>query len=252
MNLCIDIGNTRTKLALFAGNELRDFRAIEDKQEEAAIRLALDLIAQYGVKNVLLSSVAQTGSPFLQSISTRLSCAIELTHETPLPIINSYHTPKTLGKDRLAAVVGANALFPNDDLLVIDAGTCIKYDFIDREKRYHGGSIAPGLAMKLNALHAFTQRLPNLELPPSQHQIPLTGFDTSSAMLSGVIWGTIAEADGFIDLYKAQYPTLKVLLTGGDAPFLETTLKNRIFARPYLVLEGLNRILNHNYSLKNF
>lgn len=245
MNLCIDIGNTRTKIAVFNGKEKIFFQVFE----KINTNLIRQIITQFGIERLILSSVAETSNALLADIMPTLPYCIELTQHTPLPIINAYRTPHTLGKDRLAAIVGANALFPHNDLLVIDAGTCIKYDFIDQNGRYHGGGIAPGLLMRLNALHSFTQRLPLLTMPPPPiSNLPLTGGDTSEAMLSGVFWGALSEMDGLIERYKAQSKNLKTLLTGGDTPFFENTLKNQVFVRPYLVLEGLNQILTHNNS----
>jgi type III pantothenate kinase len=141
-------------------------------------------------------------------------------------------------------VIGANYLFPEADCLVIDAGTCITMDFVDRDKNYHGGSIAPGLEMKFRALHTFTQKLPLIQRTPEA--VPLAGRNTAEAIRSGVLHGTVAELNGIIDAYRRQSPQLQVVLCGGDAAFFETNLKAPIFVVPELVLIGLNRILNYN------
>jgi type III pantothenate kinase len=149
--------------------------------------------------------------------------------------------------DRLAAVVGANYFFPEQDCLVIDAGTCITFDYIDRNKKYFGGSISPGLTMKFKALHTFTGRLPLVEqTEKNAEQVPLVGQNTVACLQSGVLNGTLAEVDGMIAAYLKQSPDLITVMCGGDAPFFETNLKARIFAVPDLVLIGLNRILNYN------
>ena len=135
-------------------------------------------------------------------------------------------------------------MFPDTDCLVIDAGTCITMDFVDRDKNYRGGSIALGLEMKFRALHTFTQKLPLLQRPPAA--VPLAGRNTAGAIQSGVLNGTVAELNGLISAYRSTSPDLVVVLCGGDAAFFETNLKAPIFVVPELVLIGLNRILNYN------
>ena len=163
--------------------------------------------------------------------------------DTPLPVENLYETPRTLGYDRMAAVVGANALCPGRDLLVIDAGTCITYEFIDASGRYHGGNISPGLQMRFKALHQFTGRLPQVQA--EGRLLPL-GKDTDTAIRSGVLQGMEYEISGYIQTMKHKYPELLVFLTGGNEFSFDTNLKNIIFADKFLVLKGLNRILNYN------
>ena len=81
-----------------------------------------------------------------------------LTAETPVPFVNKYATPHSLGIDRLALVAGAVTRFPNRNVLIIDAGTCITFDIVTDRKEYLGGAIAPGIAMRLKAMH---HSLPN-------------------------------------------------------------------------------------------
>jgi type III pantothenate kinase len=165
---------------------------------------------------------------------------------TPLPIHNAYATPHTLGADRLAAAVGAAWLRPSRDSLIIDAGTAIKCDWVEGGHTFRGGSITPGLRLRFQALHTFTGRLPLLEMPADlTAEIPLTGVDTASAIRSGVLNGAVAEVNGMLDYYRAQCPTLSVLLAGGDAGFFQSRLKGPIFVIPELVLLGLHRILVH-------
>jgi len=166
-----------------------------------------------------------------------------LTHETPLPIENKYHTPETLGKDRLAAVVGAAFLMPNFDVLVVDAGTAITFDFIDAKKNYLGGNIDAGLELRLKALHTFTKKLP---LVKPVKEVPLLASDTEMALAAGVLNGIIFEIDSYIDTLKIEYPRLSTFLTGGSSIFFEKKLKNSIFAEKNLVLIGLNYILQYN------
>ena len=168
---------------------------------------------------------------------------IRLTHETPVPIKNLYKTPETLGADRLAAVIGANAIRPNRDLLIIDAGTCITFDFIDKHGQYHGGNISPGMEMRLKALHAFTAKLPEVT---ADGETPTYGDSTETAIRAGVYHGIAFEIEGYIRQLQKNYPQLLVFLTGGDRFSFDTNLKSSIFADSFLVLKGLNRILAYN------
>lgn len=233
--ICIDIGNTLLKYGIFEGPDFVTAGQVSSPAELPG------LIAQYQVQQAIVSSV-RGQEHLLLPVAGK---TIWLTHETLVPIQNKYGTPHTLGMDRLAAVVGANYFFPEKDCLVIDAGTCITFDYIDRQAQYYGGSISPGLAMKFKALHTFTGKLPLVE-QTEKAEVPLIGGNTIECLQSGVLNGTLAEVEGLIAEYKQQSPELITVLCGGDAPFFETNLKARIFAVPDLVLIGLNRILNYN------
>lgn len=237
MNLVIDVGNTRIKAARFE----------EDRMEASFhfghLRSLHDELGATSFQHVLISSVNQPHSDFdfLQPTGKK----IFLTPQLPLPIKNAYATPQTLGVDRLAAACGALALFPGKNCLVIDAGTCINYEFIDEAGTYHGGAISPGIDMRFKAMHTFTARLPLIQRTESAE---LIGNSTETCMQSGVMNGVLAEVENTIDRYRAKYPSLVVLICGGDAPFFENRLKPTIFAAPDLVLKGLNRILRYNAS----
>ena len=168
-----------------------------------------------------------------------------LNNSTPLPIKILYKSPTSLGNDRIASAVGAITNFPNKNVLVIDAGTCITYDLINSKKEYLGGSISPGIQMRYNALHQFTSQLPLLE---SVDTAMLTGVNTEESIHSGIINGVFVEIDGIIQRYTNQYPDIKVIVTGGNAKFFDKGLKNTIFAKPNLLMEGLNKILDYNES----
>lgn len=233
LKLIIDQGNTQTKLALFQqkkmlnktlynqDNQLREFEG----QAEA----------------VILSSVGDA-STVLKVLKKN---PLLLNRITPLPIANLYECPETLGNDRIAAVVGAATQFPKSNVLVIDAGTCITLDLLTIEG-YQGGSIAPGVQMRLQALHQQTERLPLVEL---NGEVDIIGKNTIQSIQSGVINGVLAEVDGMIDRYQSQFSDLKVLLTGGDFQLFDKGLKNSIFADPDLVLKGLNEILDYNEAI---
>jgi type III pantothenate kinase len=236
-NLAVDIGNTAVKYALFEDETLVFSGLVPEEQA----LLQDERLAQ--PDNLIVASVRAQPSALLHRLPVP-GKVLALTFETPVPVTNRYETPQTLGADRLAAVIGANYLFPEADCLVIDAGTCITTDFVDRDKNYHGGSIALGLEMKFRALHTFTQRLPLIQRTPEIG--PLAGRNTAEAIRSGVLHGTVAELNGIIDAYRQHSPALKVVFCGGDAAFFETNLKAPIFVVPELVLIGLNRILNYN------
>ncbi len=242
LNLVIDIGNSYTKIAFFNQQKLTELYV----KEGFDVHFLSTLIKENKKANVLVSSVHPTNG-LTMHLNNKQQIII-LNTQTPVPVINKYKTPKTLGTDRLAAVAGAAALHPETPVLVIDAGTCITYDFIDGQKQYFGGSIAPGLNMRYQAMHTFTQKLPLLQADKN-FDMPY-GDDTTSAINSGAINGMYYEICGFINRYQQQNKNLKIILCGGDASFFDTRLKNSIFAdhitvEPNLVLIGLNAIVNY-------
>jgi type III pantothenate kinase len=239
VNLCIDQGNSSIKIGVFDQSDLIESKVFE-KFGQAEISV---IFGKFKIEASILSSVRQDNRDLIEALSAVSSILIELSHNTPIPIRNNYKTPETLGKDRLAAVIGAAFLKPKSDVLVIDAGTAITYDFIDSDNVYHGGNITPGLSMRLRAMHEFTQKLPLAEVLIDS---PLLGNDTQSALSSGALHGIVYEIEGYINHLKIKYPQLLVLLTGGSTFYFISKLKNAIFVERNLVLIGLNRILQYN------
>ena len=239
MNLCIDQGNSSTKVGIFDQNELIYSFSYE---QFGKVELSV-LLSDFPIISCIISSVISDNKELIGELKNQVEVFIELSHTTAIPIENSYLTPETLGKDRLAAVIGAACLKPGHDILVIDAGTAITYDFIDSTRRYLGGNIAPGLNLRLRSLHEFTHKLPIVE---PKVDSPFIGNSTESAMLSGALYGIVFEIDGYIDALKIKYPQLSTFLTGGSTFYFDTKLKNAIFAERNLVLIGLNRILLYN------
>jgi len=239
MNLCIDQGNSSTKVGIFDDNKLHCFFVFEvfDVVE------LLKLLEEFPIDNCIVSSVVNESDTLIKYLKDSALFVVFLSHTTPIPIENRYETPETLGKDRLAAVVGAAFLMPNQDVLVIDAGTAITYDFIDAQHIYWGGNISPGVNLRLKSLHEFTKKLPLVEITMES---TLLGKNTKSAIISGAINGIIFEMDGYIFSLKNKYPQLSTFLTGGSTFYFYTKLKNTIFAEKNLVLIGLNRILHYN------
>jgi type III pantothenate kinase len=206
-----------------------------------------DVLTQFLEKNgpfqgTILSSVSNHPSE-LENILAQTGKFILLDAETPVPVINLYKTPQSLGKDRIAAVTGAWSLFPGKNILVIDAGTCITYDFLTKNGEYLGGGISPGIRMRFRAMHTFTGKLPLIE--PGDFD-ELIGRSTDESLLSGVNNGVTAEIRELIRLYTDKFDELMVVITGGDHQFLHNKLKINIFAVPDLVLLGLNEIFDYN------
>jgi type III pantothenate kinase len=142
-------------------------------------------------------------------------------------------------------VSAASKLYPSQNVLVIDAGTCITFDIINSENEYLGGAISPGLQMRYQAMNTFTENLPLLE---PEEDVDLVGNTTIKSMQSGVIFGITSEIDGVISMYNSQFKDLTIILTGGDSQFLCKRLKNSIFANSNFLLQGLNYILEFNKS----
>ncbi len=240
-HLVIDIGNSRTKIAIFDDHKLVKNEVLDDLNAEKLVYY----LKEGSIQQSIISSV-KDGIEALEKVLIEQTDYVRFSAASDININNQYKTPETLGLDRLAGVIGAKALYPGQNCLVIDLGTCITYDAIGKNNVYRGGSISPGLKMRLNAMHTLTGRLP---LIPLNDFDSLEGNDTETSMLSGVVNGAFLEIAGFIELYKAQYSELRVILCGGDAIFFDTRLKNSIFAHtfktePDLVLIGLNEVIN--------
>ena len=237
MKLIIDIGNTTVKIALFKGKQLQNTVIFD----ECTLQNILDFVSDHDISGTIISSVKDINVDIKNLIHH--FDALFLDFNTLLPIIIDYKTPNTLGNDRIAAVVGAAVLFPKQDVLVFDAGTCLTIDFITKEKVYKGGRISPGIAMRYKALHQFTGQLPLCSFSPESR---LIGDDTESSIISGVQKGILAEVREIINVYKKANKKTIIIVTGGDCFFFEKELKNSIFAKPFLVMEGLNKILEYN------
>ena len=242
MNLIVDIGNTSAKLAVFENGELKESVRCSNQTLEALPALC----QKYTIRKGIVSSVVSLTDEIRQVLDGQSFPIMVFNHQTPIPIRNLYKTPETLGMDRLAAVIGAYTMQPSHPILVIDAGTCITFDFIDEFGNYHGGNISPGMDMRFKALHQFTSKLPEVS---SEGDAPFYGQSTETAIRSGVIRGIEFEISGYIERLKKNYSSLLVFLTGGNEFSFETNLKSGIFADGLLVLKGLNRILEYNDAL---
>jgi len=240
MNLAIDIGNTWVKFGVFASGELQH-------KESCVIETFNPSLSHLSksfpfIKKAIVSSVGNLASHQIKKLEEKYPILI-LDHSVKLPFINKYGSPKTLGVDRIALVSAASKSYDGKNVLIVDAGTCITYDFINANNEYLGGAISPGIQMRYKSLNKYTANLPLLN--PEQPEAYI-GDDTENSIHVGILRGAQQEIDGFIDTYKGDFENLTVILTGGDAQFLRGSIKNDIFANPNFLLEGLSHILEYN------
>ncbi|MCD4768779.1 MAG: type III pantothenate kinase [Bacteroidales bacterium] len=238
MNLIIDIGNTVSKLAVFEMNEKIFISRIQSITEP----LLKEIKERFSINKVIYSTVASDNQSeiLLKSIGIE---PVKLSNRTPLPFSLDYSSPETLGTDRLAGVAGAYNKFPGKNVLIIDAGTAVTYDFLTSDGIFKGGNISPGLAMRFRALHEFTGRLP---LVKSGNEFSTPGKTTEEAIRAGVQQGLIFEINEYIRTFKKRHRDLVVLFTGGDGRFIMENRGLQGIFTPDLIVEGLNFILNHN------
>ncbi|MFN8309319.1 MAG: type III pantothenate kinase [Chitinophagales bacterium] len=233
LNLCIDAGNTRMKFGVFCQSELLCSGTGMPELEKA--------VSHYVISRAIICSVAETEA--ITAFLKQRKIPFVLLEQCGVPLEVNYETKATLGADRLALAVGAAFAFPGKNVLVVACGSCITYNFVCNGRSFEGGAISPGVHMRLRAMHQFTARLPLLKL---EDVADVLGKSTPTSMLSGAVIGAAAEIDGMCERYSNKFPDLMIIVTGGDAPLLAAHLKNSIFARPALLLEGLNGILNHH------
>ena len=249
-NLVIDVGNTNSKIAVFNSRTLVSYESVRklDPRRIAA------LLEQYAINSATVSSVNEEEVEVKELLRAHSRYIEFSTHVNP-GIKNNYKTPDTLGLDRWAKVIAAYRLYPGEACFIIDAGTCITYDLLQGDAGYDGGCISLGLQMRFQALNHYTERLPLVEKPGADAAIP-EGVNTFTAIQQGVLQGAVHEVAGFINRPYTNNNKIKVLITGGDAPFFLNQLKGYKFAgqvihEPYLVLKGLNEVIAFEYVQKN-
>jgi type III pantothenate kinase len=240
MNLIVDVGNTYVKFAIYQNENLIHKISFQLSEFEKQYKLLKKHFPK--LKSAIISSVGRLSKKQIKIIYDDLN-VLELSSKTKLPFNNLYKSPKTLGADRIALVSASVQKFPDKNVLIIDAGSCITYDFITEENNYLGGAISPGVRLRYRALNNLIANLPLLE---THQPKKIIGDSTEASIHSGVVFGVVKEIDGIIHQYKGEYPDLTVILTGGDAKFLLNQLKNSIFANSNFLLEGLNYILDYN------
>lgn len=238
MNLIVDVGNTRTKIAYFNNDKLKEVIITSHKETNKTI---FSILANDLIYNAIVSSVGHKTIVDIH-LFKEIKNVIDLDNTTKIPFTNHYKTPKTLGVDRIALAAAASKQFPKKNVLIIDAGTCITYDFLNHKNEYKGGAISPGIGIRFKALHDYTANLPLLEID----EFTLIGKNTEESIKSGVLNGVLQEINGIITQYEEKYSNLTIVLTGGNGNFLAKKLKSTIFANPNFLLEGLNSILIHN------
>jgi type III pantothenate kinase len=243
MLLAIDIGNTRIKAAVYEGSKALERFIIEKKEFENKIS---KIIREYPLMtDLILSSVGKEDDLKVLHANAKLKIH-HVSHQFHFPFQNKYQTPHTLGIDRMVLAAGATLLFPKKNRLVIDAGTCVTYDFIDEQDNYLGGAISPGIRLRYQSLHQYTAKLPLLSLEEINYFI---GKSTNQSIHSGIINGIVHEMDGFIKQYMKENKNFTIILTGGDADFLAKRVKNTIFANSNFLLDSLNQLFQ--FSNKN-
>jgi type III pantothenate kinase len=238
MNLIVDIGNSSTKLAVFKKKEMVTiFRSKEfscDKLEKK--------LSPYKLEKAIISSVRNTPEYIFDLLTVNIPEVHILTHKSKLPFKIEYDTPQTLGTDRIAAVAGAFNLFPGSEILIIDAGTAITFEFLSGNI-YQGGNISPGLTMRFKALNKFTGKLP---LVTFSDNYTFPGLNTTDAITAGVITGVTYEINEYIRTFKKKNNEFKIILTGGDSGYLKDKIDYQITYMPDIVIDGLNYILEYN------
>lgn len=240
MNLVLDVGNSYLKMAVFDNNKLHQRELLKANINLASFLKTIKSMPE--IINVIVSSVSVLNVNIYNYLNDNYKL-IELNNQLKFPFENCYHTPNTLGEDRLALAAAASFYYSNKNVLIIDAGTCITYDLINDSNQYLGGGISPGIEMRYKSLNYYTSKLPLLD---SKNDSELIGTNTKKSIQSGVINGVISEIDGIIRQYMMEFDDLTVVLTGGDSEFLSIRLKNSIFANSNFLLEGLNHLLQFN------
>ena len=215
------------EVLIYEKNDLQALKALAEKYPQHRFVISSTAKLQQEVKDFLYSE-----ERFL-----------EISNQTPVPFKNLYHSPQTLGRDRIALVAATIDLFPQRNCLIIDAGTCITLDFLNERGEYLGGSIHPGITMRLKALNRYTDKLPLVEKSWLDNHI---GTSTEECIRIGVVKAAVMEINAFVEEYNKEYDNLKVILTGGDTDLFLNKIKNEIFAHPNMVLKGLQKIARYN------
>lgn len=242
MLLAVDVGNTLIKCAVFEHNTTLELFHTEPKAVIEKINAVLSIYPKIDV--LVFSSVGNLEKNIFNGFKDRVK-VYEISRQNRFPFHNLYSTPETLGIDRMVLAAGAVLKYPNQNRLVIDAGTCITYDFINNQDQYLGGAISPGVRLRYESLHHFTAKLPLLTKKQPENTI---GNSTDESIHSGVVNGITNEINGFIEAYQSEYAKFIIILTGGDADFLAKQLKNTIFANSNFLLESLNQTFQYNQN----
>ena len=240
MYLIVDLGNTLAKFFLYNKDQCIIKQSVTLEQFDD---MAQSLISNYpDIEGLIYSDVSNQADDFFEKFSAQFPL-IAVDSQMRLPFENSYESPNSLGSDRIVLVAAACKSHPNTNVLIIDLGSCITYDFLDAHNCYHGGAISPGFEMRYKSMHHYTGNLPLLEAKKSENP---TGKNTDQAIHAGIYFGILDEINARIRYYDHKYDSLTVILTGGDANKLPKTLKNSIFAHSSFLAEGMFHLLKLN------
>ncbi len=238
MNLILDVGNSLLKIALFEKSELiQKLKFSENYKKNIE-----DIISNNNVTHSIISNVGRIDDSIINILKESTNLLL-VSNQLKVPFKNLYKSKNTLGQDRIALVSAAAFKFPKENVLIVDVGSCITYDFKNNNNEYLGGGISPGISMRFKSLNTFTSNLPLIDFD-SIYQ--LIGNNTKNSITSGVINGTISEINGIIQQYREEFKNIRIILTGGDSNFLLKRIKNTIFADRNFLLIGLNKLLEDN------
>ncbi len=229
--LCIDFGNTRLKAAVFHDHSFME----EINIESDSIETISSLLEKYNPVKTILSSVINH-NPEIEILLASKTLFHKLSNQSKLNFNIAVSKPDSIGPDRLALIAAACHIYPNKNNLIIGLGSCITYNFVNQQHLFIGGAISPGMDLRFKSMHDYTAKLPLVQSDPN---FPFIGYDTKTNLQSGVIFGIASEIDGFIEKYNNKYGNFNVVLTGGDAPYFASQLKNKIFADVYFLFKGL-------------
>lgn len=238
MNLIADIGNSFIKLAVFDEDNILFLK----RYKKVLVKDIKKIQDKFPFTYSISSNVRRTDPPFIKHLASNYH-HLALSHKTKVPITNLYKTPKTLGLDRLAVAAGAAIIHPKKNVLVIDIGTCVTYDYVDKKAKYWGGNISPGVELRLRGMHEFTSALPLIKRKWNK---AILGTTTKEAMQNGAVWGLKLEIEGFIKTLTRHKGSLVTILTGGDAAYFGEIVDSKIFVAPNFLLRGLDKILLYN------
>jgi len=230
----IDLGNTACKVAFAKEKEIGPLYSSDGS---APLAFLQELIKNEVYDIIVFSSVQKYEPELVAFLRARSHKLVVVDGDTPTKLQIDYTTSDRIGADLLAAGVGAITQFPGEELLVIDFGTAITYESINKEGWLLGVNISPGMQIRLKALHQFTDALPLINVD-KEEEIPDYGIDTRGAMIAGVVKGIVHEIEGYITENKNK----KIILAGGDAIFFAKKLKTPIFVDCKLIIKGLAEI----------
>jgi type III pantothenate kinase len=252
MILLADIGNTNTHLALAISGKLRRTKNMPTKDWFAGMsgNHLQDFLRLQKPEGAALCSVVPDATP-RAIMAIQQICKIgplELNSKTVVGVGVNYPTPETIGPDRLANAVAARKFFGAPSV-VVDFGTAVTFDVVDRSGNYVGGIIAPGLSAMTEYLHEKTALLPKIQIRDTK---AIVGKSTEEAMLIGAVHGYRGLIRELLKGLRSELKTrrLPVIATGGYADLIAAKMNEITAIRPHLTLEGLQIFWENNQLAK--